>query len=127
MHWNGGLVETRHHHVSRVLSAQHTYATDFFFKLWYDSNAKCILQNFSRKLFAQAIHKCAWPDFHPVANKGLNKTMMTTSRINLMAQAILLYTILCKMYKVYCLNYILNESQVNMKNANLLTSLLQLN
>ena len=30
MHWNGDLVEARHHHVSRVLSAQHTYAIDFF-------------------------------------------------------------------------------------------------
>ena len=37
MHWNGGLVEARHHHESRVLSAQRTYATNFFLKLWYES------------------------------------------------------------------------------------------
>ena len=35
--WNGGLVDARHHNVSRVLSAQHTYATDFFLKLWIAS------------------------------------------------------------------------------------------
>ena len=52
---------------------------------------------------------------------------MTTSRINLMAQAILLHTKLCKMYRVYCLNYILKESQVDMKNTNFGTSLLRCN
>ena len=36
-----------------------------------------------------------------------------------MAQAILLHIKLCQMYWVYCLNYILNESQVNMNKANL--------
>ena len=55
MHWNDGLVEARHHHVIRVFSAQHTYATDFFLKLWYDSIVKCILHNFSRKRLAQAV------------------------------------------------------------------------
>ena len=55
MHWNDGLVEACHHHVSRVFSAQHTYATDFFFKLWYDSIVKYILHNFSRKILAQAV------------------------------------------------------------------------
>ena len=50
-----GLVEAHHHHVSRVLSAQHTYATDFFLKLWCDSIVKCILDNFSRKILAQAV------------------------------------------------------------------------
>ena len=55
MHWNGGLVEARHHHVSRLLSAQHTYATDFFLKLWYDSVVKYILNNFSRNILAQAV------------------------------------------------------------------------
>ena len=55
MHWNGGLVEARRHHESRVLSAQHTYETDFFFKLWYDSIVKCILNNCSRKILAQAV------------------------------------------------------------------------
>ena len=52
---------------------------------------------------------------------------MTTSRINIMAQAILLHTKLCKMYRIYCLNHILNESQVNMKNTNFVTSLLRCN
>ena len=50
---------------------------------------------------------------------------MTTARINLMAQVILLHTKLCKMYRVYCLNYILNESQVNMKDTNFVSSLLR--
>ena len=44
-----------------------------------------------------------------------------------MAQEILLHNKLCKMYRVYRLNYILNESQVNMKNTNFVTSLLQCN
>ena len=57
MHWNGGLVEARHHHESRVLSAQLTCATDFFLKLWYDSTVKCILDNFSWKILAQAVKK----------------------------------------------------------------------
>ena len=52
---------------------------------------------------------------------------MTTFRINLMAQAILLHSKLCKMCRIYCLNYILNESQVNMKNSNFVTSLLRCN
>ena len=52
---------------------------------------------------------------------------MTTSRIYLMAQAILLHTKLCKMHKVYCLNYILKESQVNIENTNSVTSLLRCN
>ena len=55
MQWNGGLVEARHNHVSRVLSAQHTYATHFFLNLWYDSIVKCILDNFSPKILAQAV------------------------------------------------------------------------
>ena len=44
-----------------------------------------------------------------------------------MTQVDLLHTKFCKMYRVYCLNYILNESQVNTKNANSVTSLLQFN
>ena len=53
-----------------------------------------------------------------VANKGLIQTMMITSRINLMAQAILLRTKLCKMYRVYCLNYILTVAELrSTKNA----------
>ena len=37
--------------------------------------------------------------------------------MNLMAQAILLHTKLCKMYRIYSLNYNLNESQVNKENT----------
>ena len=44
-----------------------------------------------------------------------------------MAQPILLNSKLRKMYMVYCLNYILNESQVNMKNIDFVTSLLRCN
>ena len=111
--------------VNRVLSTQHTYATDFFLKLWYDSILKCILDNSSRKNNSASSQKCVWPYFHPVANKRLIYTIMTTSRINLMAQLIFLHTKLCKTYRVYCLNYILNESQVNMKDSNFVTSLLR--
>ena len=62
-----------------------------------------------------------------MANKGLIQTIMNISRIYLMAQAVSLHTELCKMYSVYCLNYILNESQVNMENTNSVTSLLRCN
>ena len=55
MHWNGGLVEASHYNVNRVLSAKHTYATDFFLKLWYDSFAKSISHYFSRKILAQDV------------------------------------------------------------------------
>ena len=55
MHWKSGLVESRHHHVSRVLSAQHTYATDFVLKQWHDCIVRCILDNFSQKMLAQAV------------------------------------------------------------------------
>ena len=55
MHWNGGLVEARHHHVNSVFSAQHTYTTDFSLKLWYDPIVKCILDNFSGKILEQAV------------------------------------------------------------------------
>ena len=112
MDWNGGPVETRHHHVNRVITAQHTYATDFFLKMWYDSIVKCILCNFSRKILVQVV-KNVHDRF--VANKGFIYTIMTTPKMNLMAQAISLHTKLCKIYKVYCLNCILNESPVNMK------------
>ena len=65
--------------------------------------------------------------FHPEADKGLIYTMMTTSRINLMVQTTLLHTKLCKMYRVYCLNYIMKESLVNMKNTNFGNRLLRCN
>ena len=55
MHWNGAPVEARHHHMRHVFSAQQTYATNFFLKLWYDFIEKCIIQNFLRKILAQAI------------------------------------------------------------------------
>ena len=55
MHWNDGLVEARHHHVESVFSAQHTDATDFFLKLWYDLFTKCFVHNFSQTILAQAV------------------------------------------------------------------------
>ena len=76
---------------------------------------KCILHNFFAQNTSASCQKYAGPYFHHVANKGLVYTIMTTSRRNLMAQAILLHTKLCKIYRVYCLNYILNESQVDTK------------
>ena len=99
----------------------------FFLKQWYGSIAKHILHNFFAKNISASRQKCAWSYFYPVANKGLIKTIMTTSRINLMSQTILLHTKLCKVYRVYCLNYIVNESYVSMKNTNFVTSLLQCN
>ena len=39
----------------------------------------------------------------------------------------LLHNKLCKLYRFYCLNYILNKSQVYTKNANFVTSLLRCN
>ena len=71
MLWNVGLVEAHHHHVSRVLSAQHPYATDFFLKLWYDSIVKWILDNFVRQMIAQAVKNVHDHIFYPVANRGL--------------------------------------------------------
>ena len=32
-----GLVEARHHHKHPVFSTQHSFATDFYLKMWYDS------------------------------------------------------------------------------------------
>ena len=119
------LVEARNNHVSRVLSAQPTHATNIFLKLWYNSIVQCIIDNCFPKNTSASCQKCAWTYFYPVANKGLIKTIMTTSRIYLMTQAILLHTKRCKMYRVYCLNYILNKSQVNIGNTNSVTSLLR--
>ena len=44
--------------------------------------------------------------------------MMTGYKLSLFAQTSLLPATLCKMYRVYCLNYILNESVVKLKNLN---------
>ena len=49
--------------VSCVFSAQHTHATDFFLKLWYDSIVKCILDNFSRDIIVQAVKNVHDPIF----------------------------------------------------------------
>ena len=46
MHWSGGLVGGRHHHMHHVFSAQLNNATDFFLKLWYVLIGKCILKDF---------------------------------------------------------------------------------
>ena len=127
MQWNGGLVEAHQHHMSRVFFAQPTYATDFFFQTVIRLYCKIHFTWLFTKDTSTSCQKWAWPYFHPVANKGLIHTIMTTSRINLMTRAILLHTKLCKMYKVWCLNYILNELQVNMKNTNFVTSLLRCN
>ena len=43
LHWNGGLVEVRHHHMHHVFRAQHTCATDFYLKMWYDFIEKSFL------------------------------------------------------------------------------------
>ena len=51
VHWNGGLVEDRHHHKHLVFSAQHTFATDFFLKMWYDSIQNAFSEIFGGKCY----------------------------------------------------------------------------
>ena len=56
MHWNGGLVETRHNH-------KRTYATDFFYKMWYNSIEKCFWGEFLVANIDTSRQKYAWPYF----------------------------------------------------------------
>ena len=49
--------------------------------------------------------------------KWLIWTLITNSMINLFAVAIFLYIKLCSMHRVYCLNFILNEWEVKLKNT----------
>ena len=67
--------------------------------------------------YCQNLSKMCMNIFHLVANKGLIWTVLTTSRINLFAWAIFLYGKCCNMYRIYCLNYILNEWEVKLKNT----------
>ena len=75
MHSNGSLAEARQHrmhHIMHMFSPQHTYATDFFLKMWHDSNEKGILHIFSRQILAQAVkngHDHNY--FHHEANRRL--------------------------------------------------------
>ena len=62
MHCNGGLVEARHHHKHLVFSAQHTFATDYFLRMWHDSIKICILEIFGCKYYRKP-SKCAWSYF----------------------------------------------------------------
>ena len=70
MHWNGGLVEARHNHKRQVFSAQHTYATDFFLHLWYDSIEKCFFGEFLVANIARTCQKYAWTYFVSWQIKG---------------------------------------------------------
>ena len=59
MHWNGGLVEARHPNMHCVFSIQHTCATDFFLKVWYDSIEKCFFsKTFSGKCYRKPSNIC---------------------------------------------------------------------
>ena len=62
-----------------------------------------------------------------MVNKGLIWSVIIASRINLFAGAIFLHGRICNMYRVYFLNYILNERGVKVKRTNFLTRVLQQN
>ena len=115
MHWNGGLVETLIHHKHHVFPFQHTCATDFYLRMWYDSIAKCFF--FGEFLVANTAtsRQNGLAIFHLEANKGLFWTVVATSRINLFAWAIFLHGKRCNMHRVYCLINILNEWQLKLK------------
>ena len=68
MHWNGGLVEARHNHKHQVFSRQHTCATVFFLKMWYDSVAFWRIFGFKYCPEPENIYKTI---FHLVANKPI--------------------------------------------------------
>ena len=127
MHWNGGLVEARHNHKHHVFSAQHTCATVFFFKMWYDSVEKCFFWIIYGGKYCPKPPKICMTIFHLVTNKRLIWTVKSASRINLFAWAIFLYGKRCNMYRVYCLNYILNECEVKLKNTKSFNRVLQPN
>ena len=65
------------------------------------------------------------PYLHVVAYKGLIQTMMTAPRLNPTAEAILLHAKLCNIYRCCCLNYILNKSEVKLKNTNFVNKVFQ--
>ena len=73
MQSNDNIVEARLHHMHHVLSAQHTYVTDFFLKMWdWDKSIeKCILQIFRDKFYASRQKTWARSYFQHGANKGL--------------------------------------------------------
>ena len=75
--------------------------------------------------YCQNLPKIYMNIFHLVANKGLIWTEIITSRINLFAWAIFLYGKCCNMYRIYCLNYILNEWEVKLKNTKLFDRVFQ--
>ena len=103
---------TTHH----VFSAQHNCATEFFLKMWYDSIEKyCCITFASNNSTSRS-----WPNCHRVAKPGLIQTTMTSLGINLFTKAILLHVKLRQMGIVYCLNNILNASEVKWKSTLLL-------
>ena len=54
-------------------------------------------------------------------------TIMTVPMINLFTEVILLHAKLCNMYRVYCLNCISKESEVELRNTNFVDKMLQHN
>ena len=77
--------------------------------------------------YCQNLPKICMNIFRLVANKGLIWTVITTSRIRLFAWAIFLYGNRCNMYMIYCLNYILNEWEVKLKNTKFFDKVFQHN
>ena len=77
MQWNRGLYEAYYH----VFSARHTYATDFFSKLWYEIEV-CILQNLLRQILAHVfkiIHNNIFISYFSIQNAILFVEKLTPS------------------------------------------------
>ena len=117
MDWNGGLVAW-HHHVHRAFSAHGTYTTKRFLKVWYDSIAKYILQMRLRYIFTQTAKKWVHPYFNHVANKWLIQTILTASRIKLIAQAFccMPYFVTCSEFVVWSIFW--TNGKLNWKRTN---------
>ena len=84
------------------------------------------LQNFFRQIQAQTVKICM-ALFSSYGNKGLIYTMIAAHRVYLFTEAILLQAKLCNVYRVYCLNYILNELEAKLKNIKFVSKILQWN
>ena len=93
----------------------------------YDSIEKCFFWRIFGGKYCQNLPKICMNIFRLVANKGLIWTVITTYRISLFAWAIFLYGKCCNMYRTYCLNYILNEWEVKLKNTKFFDSVFQHN
>ena len=83
-----------------VFAAQHTYATDFFWKLWHVSIETCIL-HFFRDKYKRKPSELARPYFYHVKNKGLISKILAACRINFFGTGIYAASRFCNMYRVF--------------------------